>query len=108
MSVCPANLPAPKSKLHGGGSTLKIETAKKDLEFQAQPKKTGKIENVGEIGLSQWVLLGAGTRRPRQPNTMDKYYLKRKSTIFGGFVKRKEEIYSWDEVCAICSSAAKT
>ena len=59
---------------------MKTETAKKDLEFQAQPKKTGKIENVGEIGLSQWVLLGAGICRPRQPNTMDKYYIYVKET----------------------------
>ena len=62
---------------------MKTETAKKDLEFQAQPKKTGKIENVGEIGLSQWVLLWPGICRPRQPNTMDKYYVKETYNIRG-------------------------
>ena len=73
MTNCLENLQVQKLP-----ETLKIE--QKDLEFQAQPKKTGKIENVGEVGLSQWVLLRAGTRRPRQPNTMDKYYIYVKET----------------------------
>ena len=68
-----------------GGIDLEIWAEQKDLEFQARPKKTGKMENVGEIGLSECILLWAEICRPRQPNTVDKCY---KIQFWTEFVKK--------------------